>query len=78
LIDEFRVWLFPVVIGSGKRLFGSGARPAALKLVGSKVSTTGVTINTYVPGGDVDTGSFEFEEPSEAELERRKKLANAS
>ena len=43
LIDEFRVWIFPVVIGTGKRLFGDGAHPAALKLIDSKVSKTGVT-----------------------------------
>jgi dihydrofolate reductase len=75
LIDEFRVWIFPVTLGTGKRLFGDGAHPAALKLVDSKVSKTGVTINVYEPAGDIDTGSFEFEEPSEAELERRKRLA---
>jgi dihydrofolate reductase len=33
LIDEFRVWIFPVTLAIGKRLFGNGARPAALKLV---------------------------------------------
>jgi dihydrofolate reductase len=75
LIDEFRLWIFPVVIGTGKRFFGDGTRPAALKLLSSKVSKTGVTINVYEPAGDVDTGSFEFEEPTEAELERRRRLA---
>jgi dihydrofolate reductase len=77
LIDEFRMWIFPVVIGKGKRFFSDGTIPAALKLVDSKVSKTGVTINTYVRAGDVDTGSFEFDEPTEAELERRKRLAAA-
>jgi dihydrofolate reductase len=74
LIDEYRLWIFPVVIGAGKRFFGDGAIPAALKLVGSKVSNSGVTINTYERAGDVDTGSFEFEEPTEAEVERRRRL----
>jgi dihydrofolate reductase len=69
------VWIFPVTLGTGKRLFGDGAHPAALKLVDSKVSKTGVTINVYQPAGDIDPGSFEFEEPSEAELARRKRLA---
>ena len=45
LIDEFRLWLFPVVLGTGKRLFGDGTIPAALRLVDSTVSKTGVTIN---------------------------------
>jgi dihydrofolate reductase len=76
LIDEYRLWIFPVVIGKGKRFFGDGTVPAALKLVDSKVSKTGVTINTYEPAGDIDTGSFEFEEPTEAELERRRRLAS--
>ena len=58
LIDEFRLWVFPVVIGSGKRLFADGTIPAALNLVDSKVSTTGVVIGTYEPAGEIVTGSF--------------------
>ena len=77
LIDEFRIWIFPVVIGSGKRLFGDGTIPAGLRLVDSKVSETGVTINTYERAGDIDAGSFEFDEPTEAEIERRQRLAGA-
>jgi dihydrofolate reductase len=75
LIDELRIWTFPVVLGSGKRLFGDGATPAALKLVDSKATKTGVTINTYQRAGDINTGSFVFEEPTEAEVERRRRLA---
>jgi dihydrofolate reductase len=58
LVDEFRLWAFPVVIGSGKRLFADGAIPAGLKLVDSVVSTTGVVIGTYEPAGELVTGSF--------------------
>jgi dihydrofolate reductase len=75
LVDELRVWIFPVVIGTGKRLFGEGAIPAALELVDSQVTKTGVTANVYRRAGDVGTGSFEFDEPTEAELERRRRLA---
>ena len=75
LIDEYRLWIFPVVIGTGKRFFGEGTVPAAMKLLDSKVSKKGVTINTYERAGDVNTGSFEFDEPTEAEIERRKRLA---
>ncbi len=74
LIDEYRMWIFPVVLGSGKRIFGSGAIPAAMRLVDSKVTKTGVTINTYVRAGEINTGSFEFDEPTDAELERRRSL----
>jgi dihydrofolate reductase len=48
LIDEYNIWTYPVVLGRGKRLFENGARPSALRLVASKVSTTGVVMNTYV------------------------------
>jgi dihydrofolate reductase len=58
VIDEFRLWVFPVVLGSGKRLFGDGAIPAGLKLVDSTVSTTGVVIGIYEPAGELVTGSF--------------------
>jgi dihydrofolate reductase len=77
LIDEFRLWIFPLVIGTGKRFFGDGTIPAGLKLVDSKVSKTGVTINTYQRAGDIKAGSMEFDEPTEAEIERRQRLAAA-
>jgi dihydrofolate reductase len=58
LVDEYRLWVFPVVIGSGKRLFSDGTIPSGLRLVDSKVSTTGVVIGTYEPAGEIVTGSF--------------------
>ena len=58
LIDEFRLWVFPLVLGTGKRLFADGTIPAGLKLVDSTVSTTGVVIGTYEPAGEIVTGSF--------------------
>ena len=76
LIDEYNVWTFPVVLARGKRLFSETAKPAALRLVRSEVSTTGVVMSTYVPGGDVQPGSFARAEPSEKELARRKQVAN--
>ncbi|MGH2657580.1 MAG: dihydrofolate reductase family protein [Actinomycetota bacterium] len=74
LIDRFRVWTFPVVLGTGKRLFGEGAPPGALKLVDSQVSSTGVVMATYELAGELKPGSFALEEPTEAELQRRKGL----
>jgi dihydrofolate reductase len=58
LIDRYRLWVFPLVIGSGKRLFADGTVPSGLTLVDSKVSTTGVVIGTYEPAGEIVTGSF--------------------
>jgi dihydrofolate reductase len=73
LIDEFQLLIFPLVLGPGKRLFGDGAVPAALKLVDSSTSTSGVVMATYVPDGAIRTGSFAVQEPSEAEVARREK-----
>jgi len=76
LIDEYNVWTFPVVLGRGKRLFSETAKPSALRLVRSQVSTTGVVMSNYVPSGDIQPGSFAGAEPSEKELARRKAMAN--
>jgi dihydrofolate reductase len=75
LIDQFRLWIFPVVLGAGKRFFGDGTMPAGLRLVDSEVSKTGVTINTYERAGEISPGLMGFDEPTEAELERRRRLA---
>ena len=75
LIDQFRVWTFPIVVGPGERLFGGGTVPIGLRLVDSKTSTTGVVIATYELAGAITYGNFDFEEPTEAELARRRKLA---
>jgi riboflavin biosynthesis pyrimidine reductase len=75
VIDEFRMWIFPVALGTGKRLFGDGTIPVALRLVDSSVSKTGVTTNTYARAGEIQIGEMDFEEPTEAELERRQRLA---
>jgi dihydrofolate reductase len=58
LVDELRLWTFPVLLGSGKRLFGDGTVPTTLALTDRTVSTTGVVIGTYEPAGEVVTGSF--------------------
>jgi dihydrofolate reductase len=58
LVDEYRLLIFPLVIGSGKRLFSEGTIPAGLKLLDSTVSTTGVVIGTYEPAGEIVAGSF--------------------
>jgi len=58
LIDEYRLKIFPVTIGSGKRLFADGTLPASFKLLDSQVSTTGVIVATYKRDGDIRTGSF--------------------
>jgi dihydrofolate reductase len=58
LIDEFRVWTFPLVLGTGKRLFDGGTVPAGLELTSSQASSTGVIIATYRSGAEIKYGSF--------------------
>jgi dihydrofolate reductase len=65
LVDEFRLWVFPVVLGQGKRLFAGGAMPGALKLVDTKTASTGVVIHTYRRAGAIDYGSFAVDEQGE-------------
>jgi dihydrofolate reductase len=77
LVDEFRLWFFPLVLGTGKRLFADGAVPVGLKLVDSTTSTTGVLITRYERAGEIEYGSFALEEPTPAELERRARLADS-
>jgi dihydrofolate reductase len=73
LIDEFRVLVFPLLLGSGKRLFAEGTIPAGLRLTAHEVSESGVIMATYERGGPVATGSFADEDPSEEELVRRRR-----
>ena len=47
LVDRYRLWIFPVLLGGGKRLFARGTVPTALKLVVSEMSHTGVAMHTY-------------------------------
>ena len=58
LVDEYRLLVFPVVIGKGKRLFGAGAAPANLTLVSAKAAGKGVVISVYRRGGAFRSGSF--------------------
>ena len=73
MIDEYNVWTFPVVLGRGKRLFEAGAKPGALRLAATRTSATGVVMSTYVPAGEIRTGSFAQDQPSTKELDRRAK-----
>jgi len=58
LIDEYRLLTFPVVLGTGKRLFGAGAMPATLTLVRSNITSKGVVVSVYRRGGSLKTGTF--------------------
>src|SRR5688572_3746653 len=56
LIDTFRIWQFPVVVGTGKRLLGEGTMPGTLKLVDTQLSTTGAVLHVYERAGALKYG----------------------
>ncbi|MGQ0560061.1 MAG: dihydrofolate reductase family protein [Sphingosinicella sp.] len=74
LIDRLTLMTFPLVLGPGKRLFGDGTVPRAMRMTEHEVSPAGVVIATYEPAGEVVPGSFATIEPSKAELERRERI----
>jgi len=51
LVDEYRIWIFPVVLGKGKRLFENGVPPRDLSLVSTRSTSRGVLLNIYRPAG---------------------------
>jgi dihydrofolate reductase len=61
LIDEYRLWFYPVVLGSGRRLFEPGATSTALRLVDSRTTSTGVVVSTYRPAGTPEYGLLSLE-----------------
>jgi dihydrofolate reductase len=74
LVDEYRLMIFPVVLGFGKRLFEEGVTPVGLGLAESRISSTGVLIARYRRAGEVGHGTFAREEPTPQEVERRARL----
>jgi dihydrofolate reductase len=74
LVDAFKVKIYPIAVGGGKRLFGDGTVPAAFELSDGRISPKGVVIATYRRAGDVETGSFALDEPTEEERRRRESI----
>jgi len=62
LLDEYRLYFAPIVLGTGKRLFREGAVPAAMRLTDTKRTTTGLVAHTYERAGKPEYGSFAIEE----------------
>jgi len=59
LIDTLRIWQFPVVVGTGKRLFGEGTIPGSFRLVDTQQTATGAVLNVYERAGDLKYGEVE-------------------
>lgn len=60
LIDELRLRTFPITIGSGKRLFAEGTKPASYELIETGALSNGIIIANYRRSGELKTGSFDF------------------
>jgi len=74
LVDKLFLMTFPVVLGQGKRLFGSGTPSGAWTMLDHQVSSTGVVMASYEPAGAVPIGTFQLNEPSEAEQRRQERM----
>lgn len=62
LIDRYVVWTFPLLLGTGKRLFGDGTAPKGLRLTASRAFESGVVVSDYLREGDIKYGSFALED----------------
>ena len=78
LIDRLVLMTFPVILGSGKRLFGDGTLPRSMRMLDHEITPCGNIIATYQPDGEVEPGSFTTIEPTAAELERRSRIAHGT
>ena len=59
LIDTLRIWQFPVVVGTGKRLFGEGTIPGSFRLVDTQQTATGAVLHVYERAGGLKYGEVE-------------------
>ena len=75
LLDRVTLMTFPVVLGSGKRLFGDLTPATALQLVDHKVSPSGAVIATYEPAGGIEHGWAGPQSTSEREQARQRAIA---
>jgi dihydrofolate reductase len=71
LIDELVLMTFPVVLGTGKRLFGDGTPPGALRLLDQQLGTKGVIVTRWAPAGQIPTVNHPHPVTSAAEAERQ-------
>lgn len=78
LIDELVLMTFPVVLGAGKRLFGTGTPPGALRLLDHQVGTKGVIVTRWVSAGPIPTVGHPHPSTSTAESERQRRMAEGS
>lgn len=78
LIDRLVLMIAPVLLGSGKRLFGDGTPPRTLRLVSQVTGSIGMNVATYAPAGPVEHAPAGPEITSDAELARRAEVAKGT
>ena len=78
LIEELVLMTFPVVLGSGKRLFGEGTPPGALRLLDQQVGAKGVIVTRWAPAGPLPTADHPAPSTSAAEADRRRRIKEGS
>lgn len=76
LVDEYRLWIYPIVLGKGLKLFETGTPPMALTCASSVTSPTGITISVLRPSGLVQPTPHDDETPNAVEQARRDKIAH--
>jgi dihydrofolate reductase len=74
LVDEIKVFTAPVLLGGGKKLFADGSAAHSYKLIGSRVSSSGIVIAHYQRAGDLAIGDTALENPSKAETARQDRM----
>ncbi len=74
LVDEMKIFMVPVVLGSGKKLFADGSAPHAYKMIRSRVARNDMLIAQYARAGAVRIGNGALHHPSEAEAARQKRM----
>ena len=78
LIDELVLMTFPIVLGTGKRLFGDGTPPGALRLLDQQVGAKGVIVTRWTAAGPVPTANHPEPNTSAAEVERQRRIKEGS
>jgi dihydrofolate reductase len=74
LVDEIKIFMVPVVLGGGKKLFADGSAPHSYKLTSSRVSDPGLVIAHYERAGEIRIGDTALANPSKAEVARQERM----